>query len=252
VEGGERQSDRAVKAERRATTPVAGAVAGITFAILFSISVVIISTTMVDVADDTGAWLEHDAGRIKFALGLLPFAGLFFLWFIAVARERLGRFEDQFFSTVFLGSGLLFLALMFAAAASAGAIIASHAKDPAGFADSTTYLYARQTVAQIFGVYALRMAAVFLISQATLWLRTGVMPRWMAFLTFPVALVLLFVVTDVTWIMLVFPAWVFLVSAYILVAQVRRGSATAGGGSLAETPSGAALVAGETREPEDR
>ena len=218
----ERQSSRAIQVERRATTPVAGAIAGILFAVLFGISVVIISTTMTDVADESGAWLEGHADMFKFALGLLPFAGLFFLWFIAVARERLGRFEDQFFATVFLGSGLLFLALMFAAAASAGAIVATYAKDPSGFADSTTYLFARQTVAQIFGVYALRMAAVFLISQATLWLRTGVMPRWMAFLTFPVALVLLFIVTEVTWIMLVFPGWVLLVSVYILIVSLRR------------------------------
>jgi hypothetical protein len=218
----ERQSSRAIQVERRATTPVAGAIAGILFAVLFGISVVIISTTMTDVADESGAWLEGHADMFKFALGLLPFAGLFFLWFIAVARERLGRFEDQFFATVFLGSGLLFLALMFAAAASAGAIVATYARDPSGFADSTTYLFARQTVAQIFGVYALRMAAVFLISQATLWLRTGVMPRWMAFLTFPVALVLLFIVTEVTWIMLVFPGWVLLVSVYILVVSLRR------------------------------
>ena len=116
----------------------------------------------------------------RFALSLVPFAGLFFLWFIAVARDRLGRFEDQFFSTVFLGSGLLFLAMVFAAAASAGAIAASYAKAPSGFAASGTYLYARHMIAQVFNVCALRMAAVFLISQATLWLRTGVMPRWMA------------------------------------------------------------------------
>ena len=137
----------------------------------------IMTTTMADLAHDTGAWLETGAGAFKFALGLIPFAGLFFLWFIAVARERLGRFEDQFFATVFLGSGLLFLAMIFAAAASAGAIVATYAKDPAGFAASSTYLYARQIVAQIFSVYALRMAAIFLISQATLWLRTGVMPQ---------------------------------------------------------------------------
>ena len=85
--------------------------------------------------------------------------------------------------------------MTFAAAAAAGAIVAAHARDPSGFADSTTYTYARQIVAQIFSVYALRMAAVFQISQATLWLRTGVMPRWMALITYPVALVLLFVFT---------------------------------------------------------
>ena len=70
--------------------------------------------------------------------------------------------------------------MMFAAAASAGAIAAVYAKAPTEFAASNTYLYARQIVAQIFNVYALRMAAVFLISQATLWMRTGVMPRWLA------------------------------------------------------------------------
>ena len=113
------------------------------------------TTTMSGLSQDTGAWLETGAGRFKFALGLLPFAGLFFLWFIAVARERLGRFEDQFFSTIFLGSGLLFLAMMFAAAASAGALVATYAHDPAGFAASSTYFYARQIVAQIFGIYAL-------------------------------------------------------------------------------------------------
>ena len=205
------------KVERRAATPIAGAVAGILFAVLFSVSMVIMSSTMADLDEDTGAWLESSAGAFKFALGLLPFAGLFFLWFIAVARERLGRFEDQFFSTVFLGSGLLFLAMMFAAAASAGAIVAASAADPARFAASSTYLYARQIVAQIFSVYALRMAAVFLISQATLWLRTGVMPRWMALLTFALALVLLFIFTQSRWVILIFPAWVFLVSVYILV-----------------------------------
>ena len=91
-----------------------------------------------------------------------------------------------------------------------------------GFADSSTYLYARHMVAQVFSVYALRMAAIFQISQATLWLRTGVMPRWMALLTYPVALVLLFTFTQAQWVILVFAGWVFLVSAYILVVSIRR------------------------------
>ena len=209
-----------VKVERRAATPIAGAIAGILFAVLFGVNTMLMNTTMSSLSDDTGAWLETGASRFKFALGLLPFAGLFFLWFIAVARERLGRFEDQFFSTIFLGSGLLFLAMMFAAAASAGALVAAYAHDPTGFAGSTAYFYARQIVAQIFGIYALRMAAIFLISQATLWVRTGVMPRWMALLTYAVALVLLFIYTQSQWVILIFPAWVLMVSVYILAARL--------------------------------
>jgi hypothetical protein len=195
------------RVERRATTPLAGAVAGILFAVLFTVSVAIIVTSVHDLSTDTGSWLDTDAGRFKFAIGLMPFAGLFFLWFIAVARERLGRFEDQFFSTVFLG-----------------AIAAAYTKDPAAFTASTTYVYARQMVAQIFNVYALRMAAVFLISQATLWLRTGVMPKWLAYPTYVVAVVLLFVTTQAIWVVMVFPAWVFLVSVYILVTHLRSGA----------------------------
>ena len=211
-----------VKVARRAATPVAGAVAGIAFAVLFSASMTILRRTVGDVAHDSGAWLSGDTGLLKLALALVPFAGIAFLWFIAVARERLGRFEDQFFSTVFIGSGLLFLAMVFAAAATTGAIVAAAANDPEGFAASTTYAYARQAVTQILAVYALRMAAVFLLSQATLWLRTGVMPRWIALLTYPVALVLLLVFTQSWWVILIFPAWVLLVSVYILIAQPGR------------------------------
>ena len=92
-----------LKVERRAATPIAGAIAGILFAVLFTVSVTMMTSAMSDLAHDTGAWLATGAGRFKFAVALIPFAGLFFLWFIAVARERLGRFEDQFFATVFLG-----------------------------------------------------------------------------------------------------------------------------------------------------
>ena len=216
------------KVARRAATPIAGAIAGIIFAVLYTVSMTALRQTVGDVASDTGAWLTEDTGLVKFALALVPFAGLAFLWFIAVARERLGRFEDQFFSTVFIGSGLLFLAMVFVAAATAGAIVAAAANDPEGFAASTTYTYARQAVTQILGVYAVRMAAIFQLSQASLWLRTRVMPRWMALITIVVALVLLFVFTQSWWVVLVFPAWVLLVSVYILIAQPAQEERAAG------------------------
>jgi hypothetical protein len=226
------------KVARRAATPVAGAIAGIVFAVLFAVSMTILRQTMGDVAHDTGAWLTGDTGLFKFALALVPFAGLAFLWFIAVARERLGRFEDQFFSTVFIGSGLLFLAMIFAGAATAGAIVAAAANDPEGFAASSTYTYARQAVTQILAVYALRMVAIFQLSQASLWLRTRVMPRWMALITIVLALVLLFVFTQSWWVVLVFPAWVLLVSIYILAAQPggRSGADVDGQGQAGSAP----------------
>jgi hypothetical protein len=224
---------------RRVATPAAGAVAGVAFAVLFSATAIIFRQTMGGDADAAGTWLTRDTDLFRFALALVPFAGIAFLWFIAVARARLGEFEDQFFSTVFMGSGLLFLAMEFVAAGTAGAIAAAAKTDPAGFAASTTYTFARHAVAQILTVYALRMAAVFQLSQATLWLRTGVMPRWMALLTVLVALVLLFVFTQSWWVVLVFPAWVLLVSAYILIAR-RGGRPAAESGDGSVSPTGAA------------
>jgi len=218
---GEEASREADAIERRATTPVAGAIAGIAFAVLFTTSIVVLQTTMGAAAGDTGAWLETGIPRLRFALGLVPFAGLAFLWFIGVARQRLGHFEDQFFTTVFLGSGFLFLAMVFAAAANVGALVASYSRD-ATFVASTTYVYARNSVTQIFSIYALRMGAVFLFSQGTLWLRTGVMPRWFAYVTYVMSIAMMLVVTQSPWAVLVFPAWVFAVSTFILVTHVRR------------------------------
>jgi hypothetical protein len=59
---------------------------------------------------DAGEWLTIRSRReqVEFALGLLLFAGIAFLWFIGVIRDRLGDREDRFFATIFLGSGLLF------------------------------------------------------------------------------------------------------------------------------------------------
>ena len=51
------------------------------------------------------------------AVSLIPFAGIAFLWFIGVIRTRLGDREDKLFATVFLGSRLLFVALLFLAGA---------------------------------------------------------------------------------------------------------------------------------------
>ena len=60
-----------------------------------------------------------------FAFGLVPFAGIGFLWFVAVLRDRVGDAEDRFFATVFLGSGLLFVAMLFVASAVAASLVAS-------------------------------------------------------------------------------------------------------------------------------
>src|SRR5256886_16738400 len=158
-----------------------------------------------DIAD----WLQGNTTTISLALTLVPFAGIAFLWFVGVVRSRLGSMEDQFFSTVFFGSGLLFLAMMFASAAIAGGIIASYALEPDTLTKSGVIVFGRAIMYTITKVYAVRMAGVFMISLGTLWIRTRVMPRLFVFLTYAVALLLLVSSDFTSWLILVFPAWVF-------------------------------------------
>jgi hypothetical protein len=207
---------------KRLTTPRAAAVAGILFAILFTTSVALIRISLPLDPIEGYTWLENGPGLLKLALGLMPFAGIAFLWFMGVVRDRLGTFEDQFFATVFFGSGLLFLAMIFAASAIAAAINNSYLADPASLTGSVGYQFSRSMISQFFTIYALRMAGVFVISLGTIWLRTGLMPRWLSFITYLFALILLLSTALNLWMVMVFPGWVFIISIYILVLNLRR------------------------------
>ena len=81
---------------------------------------------------------------------------------------------------------------------------------------------------QISNVYALRMAGVTMISLGTIWLRTALMPRWLVVTTFLLAIILLVMVNFSLWITLIFPAWVILISLFILWIQLRQPGATQG------------------------
>ncbi len=211
------------------STPKAAAVAGVVFAILFAVTLVLIRTKMPEGAGDSGAWLNSQGGGIMTATVLMPFAGISFLWFIGVVRDGFGRFEDRFFATVFLGSGLLFLATMFVATAVAAGLVASNKAviDPAAHAEVIDF--GKMVVLSATKTYALRMAAVFMLSLATIWLKTQLMPRWLVVISYLAALALL-TVSDVSmWVTMAFPVWVLIVSIVILsrarhIEELRAGN----------------------------
>ena len=207
-------------------TPRAAAVAGIIFAVLSVTTQVLIRLSIPTDTSDTGAWLSGQASTVSLALSLVPFAGIAFLWFMGVVRDRLGHLEDQFFSTVFFGSGLLYISLTFVAAALAGSLLADTALRPGNAAAAITYSFGRLAMYQISNVYARRMSGVFMISLGTIWLRTGTMPRWLAFISYALALLLLVSINLSIWFTLIFPAWVFVISIYILVGNLRNRSAS--------------------------
>ena len=209
-------NSRTARTVRRLTTPRAAAVAGVLFALLFGTALILIRTALPEGAAPGSQWLDSGSSRIKVSSTLMPFAGIAFLWFIGVVRDGFGRYEDKFFSTVFVGSGLLFLAMTFVSSAVGAGLVASNLVTDSA-TKSAVATFGQMVLLALSKTYALRMAAVFMISLATIWLRTGLMPRWLVGLTYLVALALL-IASDISmWITLAFPTWVLVVSMLILV-----------------------------------
>jgi hypothetical protein len=209
----------------RLKAPRAGAIAGIVFSILLIIGLVLIRVSVPASPVDAGAWLAASRKSVDLGLSLLPFAGIAFLWFIGVLRDRMGAQEDRFFATVFFGSGLLFLAMIFAASAVSSGLMMAYRAMPEKMLDSGIYTFARTVAYQVVNVYAIRMAAVFMISTCTLAIRTRILPRWMAFLGYALALLLLLSPGRLVWAPLLFPLWALLISVYVLLANLRARAA---------------------------
>ena len=113
----------------RLETQRAAGIAGLVFSALFTISILL---SRAHPARGSSAqkvedfYLHQNSGRVALVgLYLAPFAGIPFLWFIAAIRSHLGEREDRFYATVFVGSGLLFVAMLFAASAAFGALVAA-------------------------------------------------------------------------------------------------------------------------------
>lgn len=204
-------------------TPRAAGLVGIIFALLLGAAIILVRLAIPGEPGGGGSsWFTDPSRRrtVQTALDLIPFAGIFFLWFMGAVRARIGEAEDQFLATVFLGSGLLFVATLFGAAAAAGSLLAT--ADSSG-ADSKLQLWSfgEHFTYSLLTTYSMRMAAVFTFSTSSIGHRLGVLPRWLSLLGYLVALTLLFVTDSIAWSELVFPMWALIVSLYILVASFR-------------------------------
>jgi len=203
-------------------TPKAAAVAGMLFAVLAIVSFWLLWISVPAELRESGAWLRSNTGTVALAVNLMPFSGISFLWFMAVLHERIAGFGDRFFSTVFLGSGILFLCMLFAASAVAGAILAAFAIESQGLVDSATYHFARAIAYNILNVYMIKMAAVFMITTSTVSIYTGLAPRWLAIIGYALALLLLFGSYYIRWSFLLFPLWIFALSACIVFDKLHE------------------------------
>jgi hypothetical protein len=208
-------------------TPRAAAIAGVAFSLLLGVSLVLVRISVPTNPSDAKQWLA-DSGRrhaVLVAVNLVPFAGIAFLWFIGVVRDRLGDREDRFFATVFLGSGLLFVAMLFGAAAVTGSLATGFRGGVgASTGSSQTWRFGGSLAHTLLTTYGMRMAAVFMITMTTITLRQGVIPRWLGIAGLASALALLLGVNALDWLELLFPLYVLTVSIHLLLQSYRPAS----------------------------
>jgi hypothetical protein len=214
-----------LRAARQLRTPRAAAVAGIIFSVLLISALVLVRISAPAHPQVPGAWLTdpHRRAAVAIALNLVPFAGIAFLWFIGVIRDRVGEREDRFFATVFLGSGLLFVGMLFVATAVAAGLIATASSS--GVHDPGAIGLARNATQTLVDVYAMRMAAVFTLTTVTIARRTEIVSRWLTLAGVLTAVVLLVGIGFSPWVELLFPVWILALSVDILRASLKAESA---------------------------
>lgn len=197
--------------------PQSAAIAGLVFGGILAAVIILLHRSAAVLVEGSVDWVHDDEQRsaVNTALNLIPFAGIAFLWFIAVIRAQLGSREDRFFETVFLGSGLLFIALLFTTAAVLKAILVS--TEGGMTLPDGVLTFAWTFAASLLRLFGARMAAVFIFSVATTGVRLGTIPRWLAIPGFVVGVLLLATPPMPSLAQLLFPLWVVSLSVYILV-----------------------------------
>jgi hypothetical protein len=213
--------ERIVRREVR--SPRSAALAGILFSLLIGASMILLRTgALVDPTEIDGEWLDAQLSAVAVVLVLVPFAGIAFLWFTGVMRDLLGGLEDKFFATVFLGSGIILVVMMFVWASAFGAMFGTYQVVADELNDFDIFIYGTAFANQIMGSYFLRMASVYMLSIGSLWTRTKVVPRWLTIVTYIVAVPFLLFAGALRGARFLFPAWVLLVSVFILILNFRR------------------------------
>jgi hypothetical protein len=216
-------SDRAATRARRARSVEAAAIAGVVYAVFTVLALIRLSRyPSLDLGDEElAAWFDDDAHQAWLigALSLASIGSIAFLWFVAVIRRRLGDLEDKFFSTVFLGSGIVYVAVWLVGAGALAAPAAAMVQLDAAAVSPASASLAGGIGSSLILVVAPRLQAVFIFSTSTVIMQSQVLPSWLAILGY-VSGLMLFVFPLVTQPAgLVFPAWVFIVSVVMMVKR---------------------------------
>ncbi|HEX6286548.1 MAG TPA: hypothetical protein VFZ80_03610 [Acidimicrobiia bacterium] len=177
------------------------------------------------------AFYDSDETRVILIAGLylMPFAGIAFMWFIVMLRAWIRRTAsrvDDLFSSVQLVSGILYLAL-FLTAAAAISVLSAGGGSPEAAIDPSTKRQFTQMGWGLVVVFAMRMAAIFVITTTTLGRRHRFLPQWFVILGYLVGAFLLLSANTAPFLILVLPGWTLLLGL-LLLARARSLPTTVG------------------------
>jgi hypothetical protein len=199
---------------------------GILFAGLFVVALVLVHTTptlSASDADITAFYNSSSTALVTVGIYLIPLAGIAFLWHAHTTRLLIKSrtpSPSAIPDGLQLVSGILFVVLLFAGTASAGsvALLKDLTSAPLPSAD-----FARGMLAVGYGmvfIYALRGAGMYALTTTTLLREAGIMPKWLALVSYLVAAFLLLSTVMHPAAMLLFPTWVVIAG---LVVFIRAG-----------------------------
>ncbi len=210
---------------------------GVAFAVLFTVGLVLINRIpRLGSPDSTyTAFYTTGSGTVLVTVGLylVPFAGIAYLWFMMAFRALPGR-PAGLTQGLQLASGVTFLCMLFAGTAATGAVaLLLHFADVPVPPASDSRVLTSVGYGLVF-VYGVRVAGMFTITTTTLARKAGLMPGWLAALSYLMAAFLLVTTTTQPAALLVYPAWVLLLSLALL--RGARAHIT-GGDSMTTSPS---------------
>jgi hypothetical protein len=225
-ESGGQQLPAAELRQVRAYAVMSGA-SGIVFAALFFVAFALLRKVPgLAVPDAVYTQFYNSGSDVLVALGLyvVPFAGIAFIWNMIATRTLISAYPDPPSTIPFglhLASGVLLVAMMFAATAAVGAValLTVFSVAPLPSVD-----IARALSSAGYGlafVYGVRAAGMYMITTTTLMKGTGILPRWLAVIGYVVAAFLLVSTTFHPAILLVFPVWIIVTSVAVLVRAGR-------------------------------
>lgn len=195
------------------------AIAGIIFAVTLTATLYLFRSAFPFDASLTTSQVPsaEDISRGRVALILMPYVGISFLWFMGSLNYSIGHADTRLFTTVFVASGILFVAVCFVA----GAVGAAELSALEGGVDTSQggrYIPG-MTVNVLLINYAARMAAVFCLAISAFGRLRRLLPAWLSWLGTATGIFLLLVPFGVPHVQFVFPAWVAILSVYLFVAN---------------------------------